>query len=91
MPSALDHSLLLGCGEWWKGAFYYYFWMRVKMRKSSHFSQGALRIQGMCGACGTEEQFRTSVLLEKVWQHHLPHPQHSGACLTALLQFPYSV
>lgn len=35
------------------------------MGKSTHFAQQALGIQGTCGACGTEEQFRTSALLEK--------------------------
>lgn len=35
------------------------------MGKSTHFAQEALRIQGTCGASETEEQLRTSVLLEK--------------------------
>lgn len=71
--------------------FYDDFWMKVKMCKSSYFSQGTLSIQGMCGACGTEEQLWTSMLLGKARQCHLPCPQVLLHCSASVAVFSLKV
>lgn len=71
-----------------RGDFCDDFWMKVKMSESSHFSRGAFRIQGTCGACGTEEkQLWTEVLLEKARQCHLPCPQVLLDCSASVSVF----